>query len=157
FLSRLKSAQFSVLTLLWLTALSATAELPWTSPEAIMAAAASDSTADTDPSLASDGNGRWVAVWQGLDGGGDLEIFWGLSVDNGVTWTGPNTFYDIGSSTGVDQHPRIATDRNGNWVVVLETTAPFGTPAGPDSDIVSVRSTTNGDLWSAPVFLNPLA
>ncbi|HEO71013.1 MAG TPA: exo-alpha-sialidase, partial [Candidatus Hydrogenedentes bacterium] len=70
---------------------------PMFSPPSLLNAggmAVGDTGDDTDPSLATDGAGVWVAVWssvEDLDGSGtDADIFVARSTDNGATWDMPD-------------------------------------------------------------------
>ncbi|HOJ32373.1 MAG TPA: exo-alpha-sialidase [Candidatus Hydrogenedentes bacterium] len=117
--------------------------------------ASSDTGFDWDPDIGTDGNGKWIAVWYsdntlGLDIGTDYDIFISESVDNCNSWSDPqllnsNAFTD---SRG-DLYPRILTDRQGTWIVVWQSEDTLSGTIGTDSDIVFVRSTDNGNTWSA--------
>ncbi|MCC6697179.1 MAG: hypothetical protein IT365_16240, partial [Candidatus Hydrogenedentes bacterium] len=118
-----------------------------------------DNRSDTDPKIATDGQGNWVVVWvselEGVSGeAGYHEIFAAQSSDNGQTWSKPKLLHsDIAQDGASEQYPRIVTDHQGNWltiwhswVVHLDNTR--------DTDIRVSRSNDNGAHWSAPVFVN---
>ncbi len=58
---------------------------------------------------------------------------------------------DAATDSRTDERPQIATDENGNWVVVWDV---YGGPTGGDLDIFVARSTDNGLTWSTPALLN---
>lgn len=95
--------------------------------------------------LESDGNNNLVFVYAidppGSDGS---DIYVTTSSNGGWSWTTPAPLFpDHASDPYFDLHPRIATDRNGNWVVVVSnmSTAP--------NYIDYAVSTNNGLSWSA--------
>ena len=109
------------------------------------------------PSVASDGMGNWVAVWESDESllGGDGDLFATRSSDAGNTWTTPailnsNALSDVGS----DLRPRVATDGFGVWLVVWDSDDDLGTTIGTDRDILFVRSLDNGASWSTPAALD---
>ncbi len=122
--------------------------------------AADDAGFDGFCSAATDGHGNWVAVWASEDSlGGTIgtegDILVARSVDNGENWSIPvplNT--NAATDTGRDMSPRIATDGNGNWVVVWTSKDSLGNTIGTDEDILFARSTNNGANWTAPKPLN---
>jgi len=119
----------------------------------------SDVELDAYPSVASDGAGNLVAAWsssnlQGQNIGDDGDIFVARSSDNGVTWGDP---IPITIDDAADQIPSIATDGDGNWVVVWLSNNDLGGTIGVDYDILFSRSTNNGATWSTPTFLNSAA
>ncbi len=99
------------------------------------------------PSIATDGSGRWMAVWNagtsvGPDEYSDWDIQFSHSLDNGQTWTIPaalNTDFAT-DHPKVDWEPVIATDNNGTWVCTWVS----------QSTVFSARSLDNGMTWSAP-------
>lgn len=121
--------------------------------------AATDSTDDSGPFIASAGQGLWLAFWDSTDSlggtiGTDADILIGKSTDNGATWgTATALNSNAGSDTGSDQNPNAATDGQGTWLVVWQSTESAG-GIGTDLDILLARSTDNGETWSAPIPLN---
>ena len=72
------------------------ADIDFTYPMALNKNASSDTQYDndTEPQMAADGRGNWIAVWRSnnsLGGiiGDDFDIFVARSTDNGTTWTPP--------------------------------------------------------------------
>ena len=129
----------------------------WSAPAPLDAGAAVDTGEDTDPAIASDGAGIWVAVWSStepLAGSGiDADIVFARSADDGLTWSSPAPL-DTGAAAdlGVDDEPQIASDGAGNWIAMW--TSEDVTPAPyPDEDIRVARSTDGGVTWFAPDFL----
>ncbi|MEK7795269.1 MAG: sialidase family protein, partial [Candidatus Hydrogenedentota bacterium] len=66
----------------------------WTAPAALNSNAATDSGIDYHPQVTTDGAGNWVTVWESDDDlggtiGGDSDILFSRSTDNGATWTAP--------------------------------------------------------------------
>lgn len=135
----------------------------WGTPSLVNSTALTDSLDDDQaPALATDHNGRWVAVWQSLNElgttsthGGDWDIAYAQSSDDGTSWSAMrflNT--NAGTDTGADVVPQIATDGVGNWVCVWASNDSLGGTIGNDDDILFSRSTDNGTTWSAPAALN---
>jgi len=122
--------------------------------------AATDSGDDIFPYVASDGAGNWVTVWQSDDSlggpiGTDSDILIARSTDNGATWAAPAPLYtNAGANTGNDEAPRVATDRDGNWVAVWQSTDTVDGTIGTDWDILTAHSSDDGATWSTPIPLN---
>ncbi len=109
---------------------------------------------DTSASVATDGNGNWVAVWESNDSlggtvGSDGEIFAAHSVDGARMWSFP-TAVNSDAATDFDSEvgPHIATDAAGVWLAVWRN-------SGISLSGVA-RSTDNGASWTVPVSL-PIA
>jgi hypothetical protein len=128
----------------------------WTNPAPLNSTATFDSADDGWPSLASDGNGNWVAVWRsnvtfGGGTGSDWDILYSRSSNNGATWSpvfplNANPLFD----TNADQQPFVAADGEA-FIVVWESDDGI---LGPDNDIRMTRSTNGGASWSAPTALS---
>ncbi len=128
----------------------------WTPPAALNTNAAADTTAtDEVPHVATDGQGNWVAVWDAEKfQGNDSDILMARSTDNGETWTAPAALNsDAGTDTRADGRARTATDGQGHWVAVWESSNPLG-GMGTDLDILVALSTDNGTTWTAAAPLN---
>jgi hypothetical protein len=121
--------------------------------------AATDSRSDGRPSLATDGAGNWVAVWQSEDSvSGDIEVRTARSSDGGATWAPPVVLLGVNSGAFVENaDPSVATDGLGTWLTVWISTDPLGGALGSDPDILVSRSTDLGATWSAPQGLNSKA
>src|SRR5690242_2961777 len=73
----------------------------------------------------------------------------------GAPFTAPSIVNtNAASDTGHDATPDIATDGQGVWVVVWQSTENLGGAIGSDTDIFVARSLNNGQTWSAPAVLN---
>lgn len=128
----------------------------WTNPAPLNSTASFDSAQDDWPSLATDGNGNWVAVWRsnvtfGGGTGSDWDILFSRSTNNGVTWSpvfplSANPLFDTAS----DQQPYVAADGEA-FIVVWESD---GGLLGADNDIRMTRSIDGGASWSAPTSLS---
>lgn len=132
----------------------------WSPPKLLNTNGATDTGRELDHHLATDRLGNWVAVWnsnENLNGaiGTDYDILLARSADNGATWSAPaalNT--NAGSDTGGDAGPRVATDGQGHWIAVWDSSENLGGVIGTDDDILFALSGNNGTTWSAPAVLN---
>lgn len=113
---------------------------------------------DMNPTVHTDGKGTWIVSWMGVNQmlgdefGGERDLFFTRSTNNGLTWTPPALLNANGlTDTGADQDGAVelATDSEGNWVAVWLVLA-----AG-DYDIKYACSSDNGQTWSWPRILNP--
>lgn len=113
------------------------------------------------PALATDGNGVWVVTFESSSGG-DYDIVYMRSTDNGVTWSSMASLNSafFGADGADDRASMPETDGNGNWVVAFWSANTLGgtLPAGKTRVFVS-RSTNNGSTWGTPTPLStqPLA
>jgi len=107
-----------------------------------------DSGEDLPNSLATDGRGNWIVLFQS-DVDGDEDINAAISQDDGLTWSSPEAIYadaDFGDGLTVNErHAEIATDGRGNWIAVWERR----------KNIWSSLSSDTGLTWSSPVRINP--
>jgi len=132
----------------------------WTPPMALNTTATTDAGDDSRPQLVTDGEGHWVAIWDsdddlGVTIGGDRDILFALSANDGATWTDPSPLNtNAGSDSGGDQSAQIATDGAGLWLAVWDSVENVGGTIGIDSDILVSQSTDHGASWSAPAPLN---
>jgi hypothetical protein len=131
----------------------------WTDPAPLNTDADTDTSVDEYPTLGTDGNGTWIAVWDsdGGPGGKDAEynMLFSRSTDNGMTWSSPAAV-DSGAGTndGLDGFAKLAANGDGDWVMVWQSAATLGTTIGADSDILVSRSSNDGVSWSIPEPLN---
>jgi hypothetical protein len=137
----------------------------WTDPELLNLHGTMDARGDYEPRIVTDRAGRWIVVWYSdvnLMGtaDNDHDIFISHSVDAGLSWSSPLVLNGNGhGDVGADFAPELATDGNGNWVVVWRTTNALDGSGGKqyDSDIAVARSGDHGFTWSYPQFLNSYA
>ncbi len=114
--------------------------------------------------LATDGRGHWISIaghypgtTEDRDGEKDLYIY--RSDDNGDTWTAGELLHrEMAGDERSDLNPQLATDRNGNWVVVWSGVFQHAMHGGPPSYTYLTyfsASRNNGETWSEPTRLNP--
>jgi hypothetical protein len=130
--------------------------LNWTGPATISSSLSSVRRA---PQVTTDGLGTWLATWsssdeQGANSGSDHDIFIARSEDDGMTWSAPECLNDCSVNAGLDEHPRLSTDGNGNWIALWASKDTLGGTVGSDEDIFFSRSTDNGFTWSEDAALN---
>lgn len=129
----------------------------WTPQAPLNSNAATDTGNDSDPWIATDRLGNWVAVWHsnpGGDVGSDFDVFVTRSEDNGATWSALVPLNSLATSdSGGDVDARVASDGHGHWVAVWESTEPQS-GVGTDGDILVALSTDNGLSWTSAVPLN---
>jgi cysteine-rich repeat protein len=94
----------------------------WSAHTPITSQAAGDSGSDQLPSIATDGAGNWIVVWESdedLGGalGSDTDVLFSRSTDDGVTWS-PSAplLASFAGDADFDEQPRIATDEAGLWM-----------------------------------------
>ncbi|HKQ47860.1 MAG TPA: hypothetical protein VJZ71_07315 [Phycisphaerae bacterium] len=134
--------------------------LTWTVPVPLNTNAGPDSGGDFSPQVATDGQGRWVAVWSSTNDlspnmGTDNDIHVARSTNNGMTWTSPaalNT--NAATDAGDDSVPQISTDGKGNWLAVWNSDDDLGMTIDTDNDILVARSSDNGATWTPPTPVN---
>ncbi len=103
--------------------ISSDSGLTWSVPLLVNSNGLTDSDLDRNPSVASDGMGRIVVVWEGRNfitpggsTGADTDIIVATSTDMGVTWSDPvplNT--DAVANTDSDSDPDVVPFVNGSW------------------------------------------
>ncbi|MBN1516797.1 exo-alpha-sialidase [Candidatus Sumerlaeota bacterium] len=123
-------------------------------PQTPDSTAASDAYNDDDylPSIATDGSGHWVAIWDSTYNF-NLPI-WEHSIcvshsnDDGANWSEPITLLTFaGLPSSESYYSQISTDGLGNWLAVWNAYQ-------SDDDIFISRSTDNGSNWTTPTALN---
>lgn len=100
------------------------------------------------PEIATDRNGKWVATYTSKTGSGDYDIWTLLSTNAGQTWGSAVNVSN--NSTANDFFPHIATDAQGNWVLVWESNHAACGATDSDYDIFLSTSVNNGANWSSP-------
>ncbi len=93
----------------------------WTGPAPIHADAAVDGSRDADPSVATDGSGRWLVAWTShrpVAPGDDLDadVLLAMSTDAGATWSGPVPI-DADPGSRLDWAPHLAANGHGVWML----------------------------------------
>jgi hypothetical protein len=132
----------------------------WTDAILVNTFAELDDLPDQFVDLATDKSGTWMATWStplNFDGnvGNDSDIVLSTSTDNGTTWSLPTLLNSngFGEDAG-DFDPSLAYDGQGNWAAVWESTDPFGSLFGDDTDIFLSVSSDRGSTWSAPALIH---
>lgn len=133
----------------------------WSAPAPIDSGMSSDSTdeyIESVTSLATDGGGVWVFVWEVSTASGDSDLLFARSTDDGLSWGAATTLNsNAATDAGDDTHPSVDYGGNGVWITAWESTDDLDGTIGTDFDILYVRSTDNGATWSDPMPLNPTA
>ncbi|HUN80001.1 MAG TPA: exo-alpha-sialidase [Phycisphaerae bacterium] len=107
-----------------------------------------------DPVIATDRQGHWVAAWDSRAAGGNEDILFARSTDNGATWTDPAPLNsNAATNTADDSYPELSMDAHGNAVAAWISYENQGA-MGPVTFILSARSSDAGATWSAPVVVN---
>ncbi len=145
--------------------------LTWSVPAALNTNAGTDMPAqagDWSPTVATDGNGTWIAAWETTDSqgdtiGGDQDLLFARSVNNGATWSAPAVLNstaagdlddpDNGNFT-LDEDVQIVSGGAGLWLAVWHSTIALTKDTGTDADIFMAWSTNDGVSWSDPEPLN---
>ena len=96
------------------------------------------------PQIIVSGNNVFV-VWQDLSNGGDPDIFFRVSNDNGQTFEPP---IDLSSNTGTSEGPQMIVSGNNVYVVWMDTSN------GGDLDIFFRVSNDNGQTFEPPIDLS---
>jgi hypothetical protein len=118
----------------------------WSAPEFLGAG----TQGNGNPAIAAGGGGRWLIVWETRDADtswNELDIVASRSADDGLTWSpavAVNTNYQSDGIVDDDERPEVATDGQGNWMVVWRFA-----PAGSfNTDVLGSRSVDLGASWS---------
>ena len=112
-----------------------------------------------DPSIATNGNGTWIAVWPSrntLEGtaGTDYDILISVSKNDGSLWSAPAVVHSYANHDDAgDLEPEIATNGNGTWIITWRSSYDTGF-IGSDTDILMSMSNNDGETWSSPTAIN---
>jgi cysteine-rich repeat protein len=125
----------------------------WTAVHAVNTNADADSGGDSNPRIATDRTGNWMAVWSSTEDlggtiGSDYDVFFALSADNGATWSPLDAVNnDAGADANQDYEPAILFDGSG-WLVVWRR------EEEPVYNVFSARSEDDGATWTTPARVN---
>lgn len=131
----------------------------WTAVRALNTNAAGDWGDDERPSVAVDGRGRWMVVWQSSDSlgntkGGDRDILFATSTDRGASWSDPAVVDAAAKSDDrFDDSPRIAVDASSRWMVVWSSGGLAPDRPTYERNLMVASSADGGLSWSTPVNL----
>lgn len=121
--------------------------------------ARTDTGRDRGPQYAHDGQGNWIVVWYRGDieqsGLGDQDVFYATSTDGTLTWSEPvDLLGDSFTDGGDDDHPQVATDGKGHWMIVWSSKRDLEGSIGTDSDVLFVRTDQTFGQWTVPSPVN---
>ena len=117
---------------------------------------AADQGRDSEPALATDRAGNWLAVWTSHNGygganGNDDDIVFARSTDAGATWTAEYPLNsDATTDNKLDVRPTVAMDSNGHAIAAWQASI-----NGIVGYIRIARSTDAGATWDAAVDVTP--
>ena len=116
----------------------------WSEPQLLSPPLVYERDANISPEVATDGNGRWLALWETKyppnvqPYGSDSDIMVSQCYQD-FQWSPPvllNLHADRDSYWDSDDSPAIATDGNGLWMTVWSSNYPYEGPAGSDMEIM---------------------
>lgn len=140
-----------------LFARSTDAGATWSAAAPLNSNAATDSSPDAEPIVATDGAGNWVVFWYSSDDlggtiGTDLDVLFSRSTDAGMTWVAVGVANsNAATDTGNDAAVTLVADGAGDWLAAWHSNDTLGGTIGTDNDILF--ATSNG----LPVELSGLA
>lgn len=125
----------------------------WSAAAMLNTNGTSDSGNDIFPWVATDAQGRWVAVWVytalGVGGrGADADIMFATSTNNGQTWSAPALLNADAVVEGAHS-PQVIYDGAGNWFAGWMTKG-----LGGDYDFYYAACPVGSTAWSAPKPVN---
>jgi hypothetical protein len=130
----------------------------WSAPAFLNSDAAGDTANDFNPTLKQDGNGNWVVAWSSvIVNVVPNDIMVATSSNNGSTWSMQVALNSNAGGAGDDALADLATDGQGNWVAVWQSSDTLGDTVNGDNDIFVARSSNNGMTWSPAAALNSFA
>lgn len=137
-------------------AVSSDNALTWSEPRTLHSNAGSDWGDDESADVATDRLGRWVVAWQSSDTlgntkGGDRDILFVTSTDNGSTWSDPDVV-DAGAreDSAFDTSPRVAADGAGTWLVAWSSGGTSDDRGGVQRGVRIARSDDVAAGWNPP-------
>lgn len=128
--------------------------LTWSRARELNTNAAADWGDDESPDIATDGQGRWVVVWQSGDSlgntkGGDRDILFATSTDHGRSWSAPGIVDAAArNDTAFDTSPRVAAGAPGTWLVAWSSGSSTEDGAGFQRGVLLARSEDGTASWS---------
>lgn len=122
----------------------------WSVSAPIAAHELNDSAEDRDASVATDGRGRWLIAWASTDAsdgsGGDYDLRYVVSVDDGLHWSLPRLLNTDGGIDAFDDRAvRLATDRSGQWMAI------WSKGDGGAQDVFCAQSLDSGMTFGPPL------
>ncbi|HYG24724.1 MAG TPA: sialidase family protein [Verrucomicrobiae bacterium] len=137
----------------------------WSAPAPLNANAANDDGDDFEPQIATDRDGRWIAVWMsnaeltglGYHLGTDDDILVAYSSNNGASWTMPRPLNSNAASDAPDDDdysPQIDANGAGSWIAVWHSEGTLGGMLATNFNVLFARSTDHGGTWSSPAPLH---
>jgi hypothetical protein len=122
--------------------------------------ATTDSGDDISPSIAADGQGNWLVVWESFekldpdDHHNSTDIFYCYSNDDGLTWSEPDYLSLVQPTGPKNESPVVATDGADTWLAAWHSTDNLNNTIGGDEDILLCHSLNGGKNWSQPAAMN---
>jgi len=116
---------------------------------------------EENPSLATDGNGRWICVWQSKNlalndqnSPNDFDLHYAIYDDGVGVWQGPFLIDNfVNTAHTDDETPTIMADGTGNWFLIWSAHEADLGGTGPDADIFFLKSIDNGATWGGNSFM----
>ena len=113
----------------------------WSTQKPVNPNALTEGGLDLYSRVVTDRHGQWSIMWETRQWGGDLDIAYSTSTDNGAHWTAmapvnPNALTDSDWEGGGPASLNQATDGNGHWGFVWDGHDPQGGTTGPGWDIM---------------------
>jgi hypothetical protein len=110
------------------------------------------------PDIATDGEGKWIAVWLEGDAAGEnrneSDIFYTVSADDGNTWSTPKVVNSYAfDDTGGESSPRVMYASN-TWVTYWISIENYKGLVGTDFDLFFAVLDNDGESWSEARVLN---
>jgi hypothetical protein len=129
--------------------------LSWSDTSVLNSNASDDKYDDGSPSIATNGNGIWIATWftmetENRSATGDMDIYFSRSTDNGATWSAALNLNSPGmNDSKFDMNPIISSDEKGGWMVA------WGARTDEGFKTLFARSTDDGRTWATPAHHSP--